>query len=704
MFTLRTSRAAAFGSIALTLILSGAVTRPYARNQKAFYADPRVVAFVRPGLTIKITSAAIAQDGTITVNYSLTDPQGLPLDRTGVQTPGAISTTFIAAYIPAGQTQYADYVTRTQTGAISGTVTQAAGENNGVLTVVGDAYRYTFTTKAPAGFNAATTHTIGIYGSRNLTEFDLGTNYASATFNFVPNGSAVSVTRDVIRTQSCNRCHDQLASHGGSRRGLEMCILCHSPQTSDPDTGNTVDFPVMVHKIHMGANLPSVVAGKPYQIIGNNQSVNDYSTVVDPADVRRCEVCHAQDTGAAQASAYLTKPTRVACGSCHDDVNFGTGANHAGGPQVSDNLCANCHIPQGETEFDASVKGAHVVETESSLLSGMVITITKVSNGTAGSAPVVAFTLKDATGNPLPLSKVEVFYFTLAGPTSDFGNTNFGLGPNDVATPGYIQESPLFGGTCDASGSCLYTFRHTVPATAKGTFVIGSEARRTETVLAGTTKERSITYGAKNQVVTFSVDGSNVEPRRTVVDTASCNKCHVSLSLHGTLRNQTEYCVVCHNPKNTDIVYRQSSDVPADRTQPPQGVNFNLLVHRIHTGENLPPDRPYIVVGYPGHHNDFSHVRYPAFSAQGSPGDTRNCAKCHVNGSELNLPAGLSPVTDPQGPLSPVQPITSACTGCHVSNATLSHAVSNTTQIGESCAVCHESGSAFAVDKVHAQY
>ena len=42
----------------LTLMLSGAATRPLSRNEKAFYADPQLVAFVRPGLTIKITSAA----------------------------------------------------------------------------------------------------------------------------------------------------------------------------------------------------------------------------------------------------------------------------------------------------------------------------------------------------------------------------------------------------------------------------------------------------------------------------------------------------------------------------------------------------------------------------------------------------------------------------------------------------------------------
>ena len=30
---------------------------------------------------------------------------------------------------------------------------------------------------------------------------------------------------------------------------------------------------------------------------------------------------------------------------------------------------------------------------------------------------------------------------------------------------------------------------------------------------------------------------------------------------------------------------------PEDRDKPPQGVNFNLLIHRIHTGENLAAKR-----------------------------------------------------------------------------------------------------------------
>lgn len=695
------AQTAIFAVVGLSLTAAGK-KHEFSPHEKAFYAHASTVEFVRPGLVFKITSAQVAADGTMTATISITDPVGLPLDRLGVTTPGAVAISMVAATIPKSQEQYVAYTTRSQKSPITGvTAIQAGADAGGTFTPVSDGvYKYTFATKAPSGFDASATHTIGAYGSRDLTIFSLGINYASTTFNFVPNGSAVVTTRDVVRTSGCNTCHDQLSAHGGSRRGVEMCMLCHTPQTVDPDTGNTLDLKVMVHKLHMGSSLPSVIAGKPYQIIGFNQGVSDWSTVVYPADVRHCETCHQQNVKAAQATAHVTKPTRVACGSCHDDVNFATGVNHAGGPQFDDNLCSTCHIPQGEIDFDASIKGAHVIPTESAMLSGLAVSITKIQNGTAGSPPVVNFTIKDSSGAAVPVSALGSLSFTMAGPTSDYGYTSFG---SDVTTPGYVTESAT-SATCGGDGSCLYTFKHAIPAKSAGTYSIGVESRRTETLLAGTTSQQVVTYGAKNQVVSFSVDGSPVTPRRAVVATASCNGCHVSLSVHGTLRNQTEYCVLCHNPSNTDVSVRGAAVVAADKTLPSQGINFNLMVHRIHTGENLPANRPFVIVGFGGSHNDFSDVRYPAMSPTGAVGDTRNCSMCHVGGSEQNLPIGLNAVTDPQGPINPIQPVASACTGCHVQIATASHALSNSNALGESCTVCHMSGAAFSVGEVHAQY
>jgi OmcA/MtrC family decaheme c-type cytochrome len=716
-------RIAAFAALAALCLTGQTKKNQYGPRNKASYADQALVDFVNPGLVIKINSAAIAASGTITVTYTLTDPNGLPLDAAGVTTPGAITLAYVASYIPKGQEQYVAYTTAQATGAALGTITRPDFELGSPATQVAPSqYQYTFQAKAPAGFDATATTTVAVDGNRNLTAFNLGTNYAGATFNFVPNGAAVTVTRDVIRTQSCNGCHDQLAFHGGYAHGMEMCVLCHQPQNQDPVTGNTLDAKVFFHKIHMGAELPSVIGtsttpGVPFEVAGFMNILSNFSTVVDPADPRRCEVCHSQTTGAEQAKAFVTEPARVPCSACHDNVNFATGANHPGGFQADDSECHNCHIPEGELPFDASILGAHVVATDTAatypqnpdtLLAGINLAITGVANTSAGQTPTVNFTLEDDSGHKIALSQATTLEFTMAGPTTDYGYTTFGT----AATPGYVTESALKA-PCDSSGNCTYTFMNAIPTAATGTYTIGGEARMSVTVLAGTTSQQSVVAAAMNPVVNFSVDGSVVAPRRTVVALSNCNQCHVALSLHGNLRNNTEYCVLCHNPSNTDASTRAMATVAADKAAPPQGINFNLLVHRIHDGVNVVPagGKPYIVVGFGGSHNDFSDVLFPAMSPTGNATYLQDCSICHVNSTEQNdlpLMGSLNQVTDPQGYINPVGPISSACSGCHVSKAEASHFLENggslaTDPLGESCTVCHAAGAQFAVDAVHTQ-
>ena len=676
----------------------------YDIHNKAFFLDQPTVEFVRPGMTLAVQSATIGSGGTITATFTVSDPSGLPLDMAGVTTPGTITLSFLAASIPQGQEQYVSYITKVATGAAIPSTNQPTADSGGTtVEIAAGHYTYVFGTKA-VGFDPTATSTIGIYGSRNLTTYNLGTDYASTTFNFVPDGATVVTTRDVIRDASCNRCHDQLSAHGGSRRGMAICVMCHQPQNLDPNTGNSLDLKVMAHKIHMGSSLPSVIAGTPYRIVGFQNSVNDFSAVVDPAEAQRCTVCHDQTTGAAQATAYLTRPTRVTCGSCHDNVNFSTGANHPAGPEPDDSRCTTCHIPQGSSDFDASIVGAHVVPTDSSLLAGLNAKISSVTNGSAGSKPVVAFTLTDKNGSGIQPSVLGSLSLTMAGPTTDYGYISFGS--DTASTPGYVTENAA-GASCTPGGTCIYTFTHAVPAGATGTYAIGLEARRTDTVLVGAPNQQSIEYGAANPVTYFSVDGSAVAPRREVVALTDCNQCHVSLSLHGTLRNNTEYCVMCHNPSNTDASTRATATVAADKTLPPQGINFNLLVHRIHFGPNAAADgakNPFIVVGFGGSHNDFSQTLYPPLSPAGAPGATQNCSVCHLNGSEQTLPLAKNQVIDPQGWINPNQAIAGACSGCHTSESESSHFLANTTSLGESCTVCHSAGAAYAVDQVHAQY
>ncbi len=523
-------RMAAFVAL-ISLCLTGQTKKhEYSPREKAFYADPALVDFVRPGLVITINSAAISSSGAISVTYTLADPSGLPLDEAGVNTPGAVAVTYFASYIPKGQEQYVAYTTAPATGKVLGTITRPTfEEGGGTLTpLAAGQYQYTLKAQAPAGFDPTVTTTIGVVGSRDLTSFNLGTSYAGNTFNFVPNGSPVTVTRDVIRTASCNTCHDQLVFHGAHAVGIEQCVLCHQPQNQDPTTGNTLDLKVMAHKIHMGSQLPSVVGtsttlGVPYEIAGYMNALSNFSTVIDPADPRRCEVCHSQTasstpgTGvapgtsktsvAAQSKAFLMEPSRAACGACHDDVNFATGANHPGGFQTDDTQCMNCHVPQGETPFDASIMGAHVVPTDTAamypqnpdtLLAGINLAITSVTNTKAGQTPTVNFTLQDDKGNNIAVSSTTTLSFTMAGPTTDYGYTSFGS--DTASTPGYVTES-VTKPTCSSSGACSYTFTHAIPAAATGTYSIGGESRTTVTVLAGTTSSQSVEYGAKNPVV-----------------------------------------------------------------------------------------------------------------------------------------------------------------------------------------------------------
>jgi OmcA/MtrC family decaheme c-type cytochrome len=647
----------------------------YTASNKEFYADPNLINFVRPGLTMKVTSASIAADGTIKASIALTDPKGLGLDRLGVTTPGAVSVSFLVAYLPKGKTQYVSYITRAVTSPITGnTATQATGDSGGTWETTGDGqYTYTFKTKAPSGYDRTATHSIGIYGNRNLSEFDLPTNYDDDVFNFVPDGSPVVNVRDVVRTATCNNCHDQLAAHGGSRRSAGLCVMCHTPQTTDPDTGNTVDMPVMVHKIHMGDQLPSVVAGKPYQIIGFNQSVADYSTVAFPADPRRCNACH--DGSASQANNYL-KANRAACGACHDNVNFATGENHVNLPQVSDNQCTTCHTPEGELEFDASIKGAHTIPTFSRELAGVQFQLFTVENVGAGKKPIITFSIKQKDGTPILPSKMTRLSFILAGPNTDY-----------VALPaGYVSESAISAAQCNSDATnCWYSFNTALPADAKGSWTIGVEGRVDRKIYPGTTLEQTVRDAGVNKEIAFSVDGSKVVARRTVVATENCNKCHAFLSAHGGTRNRTDHCVLCHDPVHTD------SSTPA-RT-----IDFRVLVHKIHTGENL--EAPYKWGS-----TDFAEVRYPALSPSGEGGDRRNCAMCHVNSSEqLPLAAGHAKVNDPSAYFNPLGPATAACLSCHTSVDAASHALINTSTLGESCTVCHGSSADFSVSRIHAR-
>lgn len=658
----RLPRIAVLRSILGVLVIVGAGTSadlPHRFNpsQKEYYLDAQATAFIRPGFNVSVVSAQIMTGGRISVRFHIADAGGLPLDRDGVFTPGPVSTTFICSYISKNQTQYVSYTTRIRTDAATGkSATQATGDTGGVYQKVADGeYTYTFAAVAPASFDRSATHTIGVWATRNFTAFDLSNAFSDAAYTFVPDGSPVQTVRDIVKTASCNQCHNPISAHGGARRSVEVCVLCHTPQTSDPVTG-TVDFPVMVHKIHMGSSLPSVIAGGSYKV-----GTSDFSDIAFPADVRNCTACHQQTTKAVQADHYITNPNRAACGSCHDDVNFATGVNHVNLPQVTDNQCSTCHIPRGELDFDASILGAHTVPNQSTSLSGTVFELLKVDNGAAGQKPTVTFTLKDKSGIAILPSAMTRLSLILAGPTRDYA--------------AYVSESALT--ASGSGGTYTYTFTNAVPASASGSFTISIEGYRSIVLLPGTTTQMTARDIGTNKQISFSVDTSKLAMRRAVVSIDKCNTCHFLLSAHGGNRNQTTQCVLCHNPNLTD------SSTPA------QGVNFATLVHKIHRGSAL-------ANGFMVGTTDFSNV--------GFPGDLRDCSTCHINSSEqLPLVGDRLLVKDPKAFLPLMGATTAACLSCHDTKSAASHALSNTTTLGESCDTCHGTLGDFSVSRVHAR-
>ena len=657
----------------------------YAASAKEHYLTTDQFGYLRPGFNITVNGVAIGADRKPVVDISYTDEAGQPLDRAGKVTPGALNISFIIAWWDPATREYTSYTTRPATSLptspIQQTVVQAGTDSGGSWNDVSLGHStYTFKTALPSGYDATRTTTVGIYGTRNLTAVDPNVfdknYYANVEYDFRPDGQPIGEKWDMIATGACNACHNPLSAHGGSRRDVKLCVLCHSPQSVNPDTGNTVDFKVLIHKIHDGENLPSVQAGTPYQII-NSHGVSDFSTVAFPQDVRNCTKCHTAP--ATQATNFETYPGQAACGSCHDNVNFQTGENHAAGIQVDDSACASCHVPQGDKEFDASILGAHTIPLKSAQLKGLNAEVLSVTNSNPGQHPVVTFKITNNDGSVVdPSTLGSNVNVVIGGPSVEYS----------LAAPFRERaDGAAFDGTV-----ATYTMKAALPADASGTWLASMDVRRVVTIDVGSSRnDPEVEEGAINPVFYFPVTDSAPVYRRTVVKKETCDVCHDKLSLHGGQRFVIRECVACHNPNATDAARR-----PADAGAP-ESISFSRMIHRIHRGENLTKD--FTIYGFGGSKNTFNEVLFP--------GDLRDCAKCHVNDSQqlplaaTNLPAQVPP--PPQEWYTPMQTTAAACLGCHDTQEAAAHAYVMTSPFGESCAACHAPDDDFSVDKVHAR-
>ncbi len=665
-------------------------TADFVTTDVEYYLGDDGIAYIRPGLAVKINSIQIGSDRRPVIDVNITDNFGNPLDRAGKLTPGAISLSFILAKWDPATGRYTAYTTRSVTTPSNSprpgvTTTQAGADSGGTWTDLEMGHAtYKFKTVLPEGYATTATHTLGIYGSRNLADIIGKTYYVNLENDFLPAGGTVTAKWDRInQSTSCLNCHAELAFHGGSRRDVKLCVLCHNPQTIDPDTGESQDMAVLIHKIHRGENLPSVKAGKPYIIIGHNQSVVDFSHVVYPQDIRNCDNCHegtvpAQKTS--QSHIWYSNPTRNACGACHDDINWTSGAGHAAGPQANNDACATCHPADGP-EFGATVRGAHTIPLKSTQLAGLNVQIVSATNMKAGAKPTVVFKVTNNKGEALDATKLSTFSPMLAGPTTSYRY--------------YYRENAKTAGTFDAAaGTTTYTFTNPIPADETGTWAISADVYRTVTIKrADGGADVSVRESAVNPMKYYAVASGTATARRVAVDMAKCNKCHDSLALHGGQRMVIDECVICHNPTVTDEEVRPAT------AGAPESVSFQYMIHRIHSGEELQND--FTVYGHGSSVNNYNHVVYP--------GALTNCDACHVNGTQqLPPPVTADAVHAPRAFFNPLGAGTAACLGCHDSRDAAAHAYLNTatfpgsTNPAEACATCHGPNSDWSVDKVHA--
>lgn len=321
--------------------------------------------------------------------------------------------------------------------------------------------------------------------------------------------ATTTVQQHAVVTQgNCDTCHQDLRFHGGGYRDVRMCLMCHTAGSEDrnsTDTGDptpeTIEFSVMVHRLHNGAHLPSVVgvgtkpdgtrdysvAPRPLLIgrsdysksafpvwpVGLNPMPRDLGyAALSAADkakedqVRRgmvdCAKCHGDPDGAgpleapAQGDLAYDNPTRRACGSCHDDVdwNLSYSSNGLAHPAaLADSSCTLCHSPANQTAINPRLGHQHPM-TNPKVNPGTELTIVSVDEDGAhdgdgtldpGEKVRVTFTLKNGQGVDLAPSALSSISVVMSGPTSNMNlllNTSIPLGRLGPAAPSHTTNLP----------------------------------------------------------------------------------------------------------------------------------------------------------------------------------------------------------------------------------------------------------------------
>jgi OmcA/MtrC family decaheme c-type cytochrome len=677
-----------------------------------------VAAATATSLNVTITGVTVASPPVVT--FSATDQNGAPV--TGMT---LTDMRFTIAKLMTGAngnpSAWQNYVNIAASGnlrpiAEGGTPTNCQTSATTVCGTLVDnhdgTYKYTFKTDianatCPTGasctdisgnaidlsYNSGLTHRVGLQTRGALP-------IVNVTYEFKPSTGATTglFAREIVRTGKCNECHNKLAVHGGSRIETKFCVTCHNPGNMTPGTsgttaGNlTVDFKVMIHKIHMGEDLPSVLgadgvlgtADDGKYLIGTS---SDFSSVVFPQDIRNCTKCHdGADTATPQGDNWKSAPSREACGSCHDNVNFATGLNHTGGAQPDNSTCQGCHSTGGAAgPVETSHARPALLKAESAKYKFNILTVT---NTGPTQSPVITFSITDPTSadakydlkgdTRLSSGSLSMVIGWNNADENNNGSTRDLAQPVSVSLTGSGAANAVDNGdrtyTVNLATAASVTGSRTIPASMTGSGRVALYGRAAVDVDPNTAGAEVIRIKAGFK--DFAITDATPKARRQVVDITKCDKCHDQLSLHGDSRtDEPGLCVICHNPNATDLSRRPRATLTATASPGPcagqtdtagnpalanaincnpaaggskdskkeESIDFKRMIHGIHaaakkdytgaTAHGIIRNNGLVVYGFfsgagPVNPVDFSHVRFP--------GILNNCLTCHVTPTGSN--------------------------------------------------------------------
>ncbi len=693
------------GSVALSLLMVAGCGSSNKEGSSVETLDPSTPVTLAKA-SQNITASITAVDFTATpqtVTLTLKDQNGKDISPADIIASPSGRFRFYLARLDNTGASYTNYLTNS-----SGVPTyEDASKYLSRFTSLGNGvYRYAFNTdfKANNGYLPNLTHIVAAQISRDymLPVINLKVQQAVNPYlTFRPDGNAVAVTRELVSIEACNECHGQLGVHGGSRREIALCSVCHysgvtaTGTSFENATTAPVDLATMIHRIHMGKKLPSgkySVGSTDFTKVGYPFISGDATITGTPIE---CTKCHRQGKDLAgkpygkDADKWKAQASAKACGTCHDGKDY-TSAAHFGTD------CTSCHTNSNEfggTSGIPDVVGAHTVFEKSAAYTGINFKILSIQNATVGNKPTIRFKITDNTGAAIPFDTTTSFSLKLGYmPGADYTNA-------DMAAPGQPNSFTLSAANTTLNpidNTYTATFGTAIPATASGVAVIGLEGRKTFTY-----RSHTATIGGESAQYYFDpTTGEQVTDttklRRTSVDVSKCNACHSRLSLHGANRvNSISECVICHNPNATDKNRRPASPVDGLAEQ---SIDFKVMIHKIHTGEALSASS-YVIYGFGGSVNDFKEVQYPR--------DRSDCLACHTDLDAVKLPLAdgvlgttTTSKTDPSQNTRTL-PMRAVCTSCHDSSQTTSHVTGKTIGVQENCIQCHAPGLVNAVDNVH---